>query len=142
MLYSRGRVRYLGKEHLYPDIRTLLRDAPPVELPEEQEAALTQSALDAYQAPRPFLDGELYRHGLPLNVISGQARREAQDSGGDLQYHVFDVFFPEAIAARHNLESAARQAYLDRLFARAELRLGGRKGQQTVRIISNRRGRA
>lgn len=31
---------------------------------------------------------------------------------------------------------------VDRLFARAELRLGGRKGQQMVRIMSKRRGRA
>jgi type IV secretion system protein VirB9 len=40
-----------------------------------------------------------------------------------------------------NYRVAGRYMIVDRLFACAELRLGGRKGQQTVRIISNRRGR-
>lgn len=31
---------------------------------------------------------------------------------------------------------------VDRLFTAAELRLGGHKGQDTVRIVSQRRGRA
>ena len=41
-----------------------------------------------------------------------------------------------------NYRVAGRYMIVDRLFGRAELRLGGRKGQQTVRIVSNRRGRA
>ncbi len=41
-----------------------------------------------------------------------------------------------------NYRVSGRYMFVDRLFARAELRLGGRKGQQTVRIVSNRRGRA
>ncbi|CAM4185480.1 P-type conjugative transfer protein TrbG [Novosphingobium lubricantis] len=41
-----------------------------------------------------------------------------------------------------NYRVSGRYMIVDRLFARAELRLGGRKGQQTVRIASNRRGRA
>ncbi len=41
-----------------------------------------------------------------------------------------------------NYRVSGRYMIVDRLFARAELRLGGRKGQQTVRITSNRRGRA
>ncbi len=41
-----------------------------------------------------------------------------------------------------NYRISGRYMIVDRLFARAELRLGGRKGQQTVRITSNRRGRA
>ncbi|ATE66829.1 P-type conjugative transfer protein TrbG [Rhizorhabdus dicambivorans] len=41
-----------------------------------------------------------------------------------------------------NYRVSGRYMIVDRLFARAELRLGGRKGQQTVRIVSNRRGRA
>ena len=40
-----------------------------------------------------------------------------------------------------NYRVSGRYMIVDRLFARAELRLGGRKGQQTVRIVSNRRGR-
>jgi type IV secretion system protein VirB9 len=41
-----------------------------------------------------------------------------------------------------NYRVSGRYMIVDRLFAKAELRLGGRKGQQTVRIVSNRRGRA
>ena len=41
-----------------------------------------------------------------------------------------------------NYRVSGRYMIVDRLCARAELRLGGRKGQKTVRIISNRRGRA
>ncbi len=41
-----------------------------------------------------------------------------------------------------NYRVSGRYMIVDRLFARAELRLGGRKGQQSVRIVSNRRGRA
>ena len=41
-----------------------------------------------------------------------------------------------------NYRVSGRYMIVDRLFARAELRLGGRRGQQTVRIVSNRRGRA
>jgi len=41
-----------------------------------------------------------------------------------------------------NYRVSGRYMIVDRLFARAELRLGGRKGQQRVRIVANRRGRA
>lgn len=41
-----------------------------------------------------------------------------------------------------NYRVAGRYMIVDRLFAKAELRLGGRKGQDKVRIVSNRRGRA
>lgn len=41
-----------------------------------------------------------------------------------------------------NYRMSGRYMIVDRLFGRAELRLGGRKGQQTVRIVSNRRGRS
>ena len=39
-----------------------------------------------------------------------------------------------------NYRVSGRYMIVDRLFARGELRLGGRKGQQRVRIISGRRG--
>jgi type IV secretion system protein VirB9 len=40
-----------------------------------------------------------------------------------------------------NYRVAGRYMIVDRLFARAELRLGGRKGQKTVRIVASRKGR-
>jgi type IV secretion system protein VirB9 len=41
-----------------------------------------------------------------------------------------------------NYRVAGRYMIVDRLFGTAELRLGGRKGQDKVRIVSQRRGRA
>lgn len=41
-----------------------------------------------------------------------------------------------------NYRVSGRYMIIDRLFSRAELRMGGRRGQQVVRIASNRRGRA
>jgi hypothetical protein len=58
-----------------------------------------------------YIDGELYLHGKPLNWISGEARKEGDK--GELQYHIFDCFFPTAIAAGHNMESQHRQLMLD-----------------------------
>ena len=41
-----------------------------------------------------------------------------------------------------NYRVSGRYMIVDRLFGQAELRLGGRKGQKTVRITASRRGRA
>jgi ATP-dependent DNA ligase len=67
-----------------------------------------------YKDANPYFAGELYKHGIPLNLISGQARNEHTTI--DLEYHIFDVFFPAAIAGGHNMESIYRQLYLDDLF--------------------------
>ncbi len=52
------------------------------------------------------------------------------------------VIGPKDEAELVNYRVAGRFMIVDRLFTRAELRLGGRKGQRTVRIVCNRRGRA
>jgi len=69
---------------------------------------------DIYKDANPYFAGELYKHGIPLNLISGQARNEHTTI--DLEYHIFDVFFPVAIEGGHNMESIYRQLYLDDLF--------------------------
>lgn len=66
----------------------------------------------------PYFDGELYVHGETLNWISGQARRG--DDDGELELHIFDVFFPCATAAGRDMASRDRQAYLDEVFAAAD----------------------
>lgn len=52
------------------------------------------------------------------------------------------VLGPKGEAELVNYRVAGRYMIVDRLFARAELRLGGRKGQDTVRIVASRRGRS
>uniref|UniRef100_A0A6C0I2I7 ATP-dependent DNA ligase family profile domain-containing protein n=1 Tax=viral metagenome TaxID=1070528 RepID=A0A6C0I2I7_9ZZZZ len=71
---------------------------------------------DLYKNANPYFAGELYKHGIPLNLISGQARNEHTTI--DLEYYIFDVFFPAAIERGHNMESRYRQLYLDDLFSK------------------------
>ena len=52
------------------------------------------------------------------------------------------VIDPKGEAELVNYRVSGRYMIVDRLFAQAELRLGGRKGQDRVRIVANRRGRA
>ncbi|MDP3674833.1 MAG: P-type conjugative transfer protein TrbG [Novosphingobium sp.] len=52
------------------------------------------------------------------------------------------VVGPKGEAELVNYRVAGRYMIVDRLFARAELRLGWRKGQDKVRIIASRRGRS
>lgn len=52
------------------------------------------------------------------------------------------VIGPKGEAELVNYRVAGRYMIVDRLFAQAELRLGGRKGQDKVRIVANRRGRS
>ena len=51
--------------------------------------------------PGAYLDGEIYKHGLSLQQIVGEMRREIDsplqlwfENEGGLEYHIFDVFFP------------------------------------------------
>ncbi len=43
---------------------------------------------------RVYLDGELYKHGVALQDISGYARREDQEGDMKLNYMVYDCFIP------------------------------------------------
>lgn len=52
------------------------------------------------------------------------------------------VIGPKGEAELVNYRVSGRYMIIDRLFAAAELRLGGRRGQDKVRIVANRRGRS
>ena len=52
------------------------------------------------------------------------------------------VIGPKGEAELVNYRVAGRYMIVDRLFTTAELRLGGRKGQDKVRIVASRRGRS
>jgi ATP-dependent DNA ligase len=133
--YSRGGDEYPGQDQVVRDIEPMLKSAPPVPPGEygtpkapaasdNTAAAKTARAiLAAYADPRPYFDGELFRFGESLNKISGQARRgkTSGKNGGPslLIYNIFDVFFPYAKAAGHEMESRHRQAYIDKFFGAA-----------------------
>jgi len=79
---------------------------------------LSDEEFEYYKGSTPYFDGELYKHGMSLQEISGQARKK--QSNIDLDYYIFDVFFPMAIANGHHLTSDKRQAYLDYIFSKVE----------------------
>jgi ATP-dependent DNA ligase len=73
--------------------------------------------------PGAYLDGELYKHGLSLQQISGimrrpvdsaTTRREEKDGEArpKLEFHIFDVFFP-LDKQRQKLPYAERKKILD-----------------------------
>ena len=137
--YSRTGADYPGQAQVVAELLPMVAAAPPVQPGEfgTPAAPATESqrrVLAAYGAlpgtggPRPYFDGELYIHGKSLPWISGQARRS--DDEGGLEFHVFDVFFPHAKAAGHDMESRHRQAYLDAFFANA----AGRAHPHVVRV--------
>lgn len=128
--YSRTGTEYPGQDQIVAEMLPMITAAPTIAPGEygTPTAATTERdrrILAAYGAgpdaatsdPAPYFDGELYAHGKTLNWISGQARRG--DDEGVLEFHVFDVFFPYAKAAGHDMESRHRQAYLDAFFAKA-----------------------
>jgi len=59
-----------------------------------------------------FLDGEVYKHGIKLMEISGQARRKTNQTN-ELEFHVFDMFDLEKL----DMTGEERQAKLDELLA-------------------------
>jgi ATP-dependent DNA ligase len=133
-LYSRTGTKYPGQPQIVAEMGAMYRTAPrvvpgkyglPALLPTMSPTPATLKALEAYGSrpdqdagpSDPYFDGELYLHGKKLNWISGQARRD--DDEGELEFYVFDVFFPRAKAAGHDMASRDRQRYLDDFFAAA-----------------------
>jgi hypothetical protein len=128
--YSRTGTEYPGQEQVVSEMLPMIAQAPRLHpgeygLPASPENQKDRRVLAAYGAlpdepgdPAPYFAGELYLHGKSLNWISGQARRG--DDEGILEFHVFDVFFPYAKAAGHDMASRDRQAYIDSFFATAD----------------------
>lgn len=94
-LFSRG-----GRRYRLPDV--------------EAEVAALLGAAPAGQEGL-VLDGELYRHGRPLQEISGLARaaHAAPQTGLGLGYFLYDCYLP----GRPEASGAARQRWLSELFA-------------------------
>jgi len=82
--------------------------------------------------PGLYLDGELYKHGISLQVISGMMRREKNSKTSTkekkdnpdkkivkLEYHIFDIFFP-VDGTMKNLPYMERKIILDDIFKTAK----------------------
>lgn len=125
-LYSRTGGVYPGMDHVKGDVAALLEGGAEAwrRLCEEKGQDPWNRILDLLSRggeghglprhPAVYLDGELYRHGKSLNWISGQSR--GQKGGDELEYWVFDCFFPALHAAQLPVRSATRQRFLDLLF--------------------------
>jgi ATP-dependent DNA ligase len=92
IMYSRRKVLYPGFEHIREELRPVL--------------------VAYWEAGRQlYLDGEMYKHGMPLQTISGYARR-GEGAPEDLQYYIYDCF----IANEPTLSYTQRKAILDEIF--------------------------
>lgn len=69
VLYSRKCLSYLGFQYIKSELDQVFVDYPEL-----------------------YLDGELYKHGLSLQLISGYSRREDQPQDIKIQYYVYDCF--------------------------------------------------
>jgi ATP-dependent DNA ligase len=96
IMYSRKLGIYPGKEHIKHDLLQLFHIA-------------TNMGYNGI-----YIDGEVYKHGLALQDISGQSRRTEHELDEILEYHVFDCFFPE----RPDMPCIDRQQVLEKLFAK------------------------
>jgi ATP-dependent DNA ligase len=97
IMYSRKLGIYPGKEHIRTDLKQLFKIA---------DRKCMQKSGNIY------FDGEIYKHGMSLQDISGQSRRNEHELDDLLEYHIFDCFFPEHL----EIQSAERQAVLDAIF--------------------------
>jgi hypothetical protein len=66
-----------------------------------------------------YFDGEIYKHNVALQNIIGYMRRESTDMSDNIQleYHIFDVFFPVGSNDMKNIPFIERTIILDHIFA-------------------------
>jgi ATP-dependent DNA ligase len=102
VMYTRKLKDLYGNIHIIEDLKSLF-------------AAINK------KYPGIYLDGELYKHGLSLQIISGMMRREEKAKDNILlQYHIFDVFFPAGEEKMQKLSYTERNIILDDIFKIAD----------------------
>ncbi len=75
IFYTRQKKQYMQLEYLEKELRPILKKA-------------------MRGGESLYLDGELYRHGMQLQDISGTARRVNEAKDTQLDYVVYDCFYP------------------------------------------------
>ncbi|SIP85992.1 ATP-dependent DNA ligase [Pacmanvirus A23] len=65
-----------------------------------------------------YLDGEIYLHGVPLQEISGYARKEEQPNDLRVDFMIYDCF----VANEPELKFSERKLILDEIFENFELK--------------------
>ena len=110
ILYTRQKKDYIGFEKLRKELLPALMDI-----------------YDLEQSESAYIDGEFYKHEMPLQTISGAVRnpkRESMPKYDGIQYHVFDIFYPSRTLAFED-----RIEHLDDLFAAL-----GNNPEEVVRV--------
>jgi len=98
ILYSRQKKNFIGFDDLRKELLPILMEG-----------------WDFEGKQSIYIDGELYKHGLNLQTISGAVRNPDRDNIPEykgIKFHVFDVFYPRNPA----LKFAERLSILDGLF--------------------------
>lgn len=87
ILYTRTKKDFPG----FNDIREILASV----LPNFDKIIIKSSKIktENKKSEPLYLDGELYKHGVRLQDISGICRNEEKNTESDLEYHIYDCFY-------------------------------------------------
>jgi ATP-dependent DNA ligase len=121
-LYSRKLHDLSGNKHILADLTALYRADISFDIKDMKDNIETINIKDIY------IDGEIYKHGLSLQRISGIMKREEgskttarelkqQTEQIKLEFHIFDIFVP----AHKHLTLEQRLAMLDIIFKTASV---------------------
>lgn len=116
--YSRTGTEYYPADNINEELEILFNNLPKFII--GKYGIDSNKEIEIYKNSDVYLDGEFYAHGQTLNYISGQARKEKKES--NINYFIFDLFFPNAIKNGYNMISKHRQEYLSDLFDNLKLK--------------------
>jgi len=85
VLYSRRREIFQGQNEIRKELNALFRNEILTNFSHANFSHANEKFANIY------LDGEIYKKGMPLQQISGLVRRE-DESESPLEYHIFDIF--------------------------------------------------
>lgn len=98
IMYSRRKLLYPGFQYLKDELKAVL-------------------SMYWNEGRQLYLDGEIYKHGVALQDISGQARRETKSNDVRYDYMIYDCF----VANEPELKYSERKAILDEIFENFKL---------------------